>query len=262
MAVIVGLQRGGVGLHLGGVAGRLEQQRLHLALLVAHRHQALDQRLWHERRRGNRRAQLLRGQLEAHARIELLGRHALGLQQLQVGLVVDLAVLAARQLSNRRQAVDLFDQLGIRHRQVLAGHRIGHHALLDQLIEHGLAGLRALELARIIVGAEDLARALALVAHHVVDLLHADGPAVDLGRIVRAVHEARIAFHAEEHERRENKHQQQQEHQAPVVAYEIKHADSGSGLARKTNSAILSGAGGQAPFVQGGEHGGATPWRK
>ncbi|MNM84759.1 hypothetical protein D3C81_968570 [compost metagenome] len=255
VAVIVSLQRGGIGLYLGGVAGRLEHQRLHIALLVTHGDQALEQRLGHECRGGHRCAQLLRRQLEAHAGIELLGRHALRLQQLQVRLVVDLAVFRARQLGDRRQAADFLEQLGIRHGQVLARHGIGHHALQDQLVKYRLAGIRALELARIIVVAEDLARTLALVTHDVIDFLHADGPAIDLGRIVRAVHEARVALHAEEHERRENKHQQQQEHQAPVVAYEIKHADSGSGLARKTNSAILAGAGGDEPFVQGAGHG-------
>ncbi|MNT39359.1 hypothetical protein D3C72_1756000 [compost metagenome] len=135
---------------------------------------------------------------------------------------------------------------------MLTRHGTGHHALQDQLVQHGPAGVRAFELARVIAGAQDLARAFALVAHDVIDLLHADGAAVDLGGIVRAVHEARVALHAEEHERRENKHQQQQEHQAPVVAYEIKHADSGSGLARKTNSTILSGAAGHAPLCRVG----------
>jgi hypothetical protein len=117
-----------------------------------------------------------------------------------------------------------------------------NNALLDQLVQHGLPRGRAFEHARIVVVAEHLAHPFALVAHHVVDFLHGDGPAIDLGSIVRAVHEARIALHAEEYERREDKHQQQKEHQAPVVAYEIKHADPVKGVARKSNLAILSKA--------------------
>ncbi len=230
MAFVVRLQRSVIRSDLGGEIGRLDLQRLHVAQLVANGDQPVQQGLGHEGGSANRGTELLGSQVEAHARVELLGRHALLGQQVDVGLVVDRAVFLLRQLGDGGNAADRLEQAFVGNGQVLLGHLIRHHALHDQLVEHLLACLRAFELARVVVRAKHLAHALALVTHHVIHFLRRDSAAVDLGKVVRAVHETRVALHAEEHERREDKHQQQQKHQAPVVAYEIKHADSGKGL--------------------------------
>nr|CUV11346.1 conserved protein of unknown function [Ralstonia solanacearum] len=239
--VVVSLDRLVVDRDLGRVVGRLEQQRLHFTLLVTRLDQAIHQRLGHEGTRNDRLRNLLQHEFRAHARIELIRRHALGGQQLDVGLGIELAVRLA-QLRDRGDLLDGLADLAVRHRQIGARRLIDHHALLDDAVQHVAAHLRTLELARIVLRAQHLAQTLGLLADARIELTGGNGGVTHLGSIVRAIHEARVALHTKEHERRKHQNQQHQKHQAPMRTYEIKHA--GPDEEKMENPAILSGAAG------------------
>ncbi len=106
-----------------------------------------------------------------------------------------------------------------------AAHLVGQRALLDDAVEQLLATLGRVELLGVEVCAERLARLVDLLAVGAVEFGARDLVSVDRCHIRAVVEEVAEALYPDEPEPRKHDQEQEEHHQALVIAEEIEHAE-------------------------------------
>ncbi|ABA47513.1 hypothetical protein BURPS1710b_2469 [Burkholderia pseudomallei 1710b] len=225
--LLVGIVVGGdlrVGrLHLRRIVGRLQHHRLHFALLLGEFGQTARDALRRERARYDAGRNLLQREVVTHALLVLIGRHALHREHLRIALGVERAVRLF-QRRDHRIAQQRLAHRAIRRAQMQTLRLVGERALLNQPVEKLLTALRRVERFRVELRAQHLARLIDLLAQRAVEFGARDLVPVD-GRDVRAfIEEPTETLNADDPKPRQHDQEQEEHHQALVIAKEIEHA--------------------------------------
>ena len=120
--------------------------------------------------------QLLQGQILAQLGFEPGGRHALGAQGGFVALGVEFAI----NLESLDRAYRPANCIIAGKHALLVGFE-HQQALVDQVVENGLAGFRCIQQLRIVLRAELVAQAILLLAQGILELLLGNLEVADLG---------------------------------------------------------------------------------
>ena len=217
--VVVGLEHVVGDLDLGRIVGCLEQQFLHLALLLIDLGQARRKRFRREGAVLHGCIDLLQRQVLAQIGFERRRRQALRGQQHLVTLDIELA-FSALQIGNLQDALL---QRCVRHRQIAAAGFHGQCLLRNQVVEDALARIGRIQHARIELRAVKLAQPVGLLALGRVQFFLGNFLTAHLGDDIALVTHAGVAFDAEQCKRGDDEQQEQELHQALVGTDEIEH---------------------------------------